>query len=188
MVTSFSKERIAVHLTEPRHNKYGIRAILLFCAAAVVAPPSQADGLADQIKAPWSLLVFVSTSMPRQQVVSLARQAVLTRATLVLAGFPKWDPTPAGARAWVAQINDECCKDRGASWMVDPKLFKSYSVLQVPAFVLTKGGEPSPASFSKVSGDMDIGNALKFFNQESRLEPIRIEAERRYNHSFGGVY
>ena len=183
MDTLYSNGRIAVHHIGKTSIK---RTALIIAAFAISSTPSLAGSLADQIKAPWSFLIFVSSGMPKQQIVSLARQAVQSKATLVLSGFPRWEPTPVGVRKWVAQVNDDCCSGQGPSWVIDPKLFASYKVQQVPTFVLTKGGDPSDDSFSKVSGDMDIGNALKFFNQESRLDPIRKEAERRYNYSFRG--
>lgn len=141
--------------------------------------------MAESMKAkdPWRLYVFVSTTMPTRAVISLAREASRTKATLVLKGFPS-ATTINGAREYVEQINQACCDKKGPGWIVHPKLFETFDVKAVPAFVLTQSETPQEGLTSSVSGDMAVANALKFFAQESRSQLIRTNAVRIYESSF----
>lgn len=145
-----------------------------------------AQGLSSQIISPWHISVFVSTNMPKDQLVNLARQAKTTKAAMLLSGFPSSQPTISGAKAFISEINVTCCSGNGPAWYIDPAPFKQFNITAIPSFVLSKGRAASTNSFSKVSGDMDIGNALKFFAQESKLDPVRVAARELYSTSFGG--
>lgn len=152
---------------------------------ALISPFVTAAQMVESMKAkdPWRLYVFVSSSMPTQTVVSLAREASRTRATLVLRGFPD-SSTVNGAREYVEKINQACCDKKGPGWIVHPKLFESFAIKSVPAFVLTQTETPQQGVTSVVSGDMALANALKFFAQESRNPTIRTNASRIYENAF----
>jgi len=158
-----------------------------------------AQDLAQSIKQPWSLYLFVSTNMPRESMRSLAREAVQAGAVLVLRGFPVATPTLAGAQSFVAQLDAECCglqPGRAAatpetastvpSWSIDPKLFQQFGVTAVPAFVLVRTGSHREEDFCEVEGDMALANALKFFAQKSKSQAIRQQASLVYTRAFGG--
>jgi type-F conjugative transfer system pilin assembly protein TrbC len=157
--------------------------ITLAFISPLVSPAQMVESM--KAKDPWRLYVFVSSSMPTQTVVSLARDASRTRATLVLRGFPD-SSTVNGAREYVEKINQACCDKKGPGWIVNPKLFESFAIKSVPAFVLTQTDAPQQGVTSVVSGDMAIANALKFFTQESRSSAIRTNAMRIYDNSFRG--
>jgi hypothetical protein len=70
--------------------------------------------------------------------------------------------------------------------MVDPKLYDRYRVKAVPAFALAMGTGDNPSDYSVVSGDMALGNALKFFAKESALPAVRAQAARVYAKTYGG--
>ena len=131
--------------------------------------------------AQWTTLIFVSTKMPRESLVTLARQAKRTRATLVLNGFQAGHVGMGDAQQWVGQLNLDCCgPSGGAAFEIDPKKFQQYAIKSVPAFVITPFTDAPAGQWSKVSGDMDLGNAFKFFATQSQLKNAREYAEIAY--------
>jgi conjugal transfer pilus assembly protein TrbC len=157
-----------------------------------------AQDLASSIRQPWSLYVFVSSQTPQASLVGLAREATQAGAVLVLRGFPANDATLAGAQAFTAHIDAACCgvepkradATAGAgivpAWVVDPKLYQTFGVRAVPAFVLARTGSTREQDFCEVEGDMALANALKFFAQKSASPAIRQQAAQVYAHAFGG--
>ncbi len=131
--------------------------------------------------AQWTTLIFVSTKMPRESLVTLARQAQRTGATLVLNGFQAGHVGMGEAQLWVGQLNLDCCGPRGgAAFEIDPKKFQQYDIKSVPAFIITPFIDAPASQWSKVSGDMDLGNAFKFFATQSHLKNAREYAEIAY--------
>jgi type-F conjugative transfer system pilin assembly protein TrbC len=153
----------------------------LICAASLLLSASVVQGqtlLESMRPVQWSTLIFVSTKMPRESLVTLARQAQRTRATLVLNGFQAGHVGMGEAQQWVGQLNLDCCGPRGgAAFEIDPKKFQQYAIKSVPAFVITASDDASPGQWTKVSGDMDLGNAFKFFANQSQLKKAREYAE-----------
>ena len=136
----------------------------------------------------WATYIFVSTAMPRHALVELAREASLVGATLVLRGFAPTLGKPvdfSGPQTTIAEINRQCCRDRGPGWIVDPRLYERYRVQAVPAFVIARGEGSTPEDYSLVTGDMALANALKFIAQNSRLPAMRTQAAQIYA-KFGG--
>jgi len=154
------------------------------CAAALVmiTLAGHTQPLLEAMRpAQWTTLIFVSTQMPRASLVTLARQAQRTRATLVLNGFQAGHVGMGDAQQWVGQLNFDCCgPNGGAAFEIDPKKFEHYAIKSVPAFVITPFAEAPSAQWSKVSGDMDLGNAFKFFANQSQLKKAREYAEIAY--------
>jgi conjugal transfer pilus assembly protein TrbC len=169
--------------------------VLLWSTLAALTADAHAQGqdpgMLASIRAGWSTFIFVSTEMPHETLVDLAQEASFAHAKLVLRGFPK-TATPGAPLnlqslgSFVTQVNTDCCKDKGAAWLVDPRLFDRYGVRGVPAFVVAWGEESDPKDFSRVDGDMTLANALKFFAQQSTLPAIRAQAAVVYNRGFGG--
>ncbi|MEY4565662.1 MAG: hypothetical protein RLY14_632 [Planctomycetota bacterium] len=154
----------------------------LACGASM---QMNAQTLADSFKQQhWNGLAFVSTSMPRATLYEIAREAALTRSTMVLRGFDAKSESLGGAQQFVQQVNANCCGKNPPGWIVHPKLFEQYNVKKVPAFVLAKGANPSPSEFSIVSGDVTIANALKFMSQGSAHPEIRKRSSEIYTNSF----
>ena len=108
-------------------------------ALVLLSGPVLAQTLVESMRpAQWRTLIFVSTKMPRESLINLARQAQRTRATLVLNGFEAGHVGMGEAQQWVGQINRDCCGvSGGAAFEIDPKKFQQYAVKSVPAFVIT---------------------------------------------------
>lgn len=155
--------------------------LCLLAFAPVFASAQMVESM--RAKDPWRLYVFVSTNMPARAVIALAKEAARTKATMVLKGFPNAS-TINGALEYAEQINQACCDKKGPGWIVHPKLYESFSIKAVPAFVLTQTDAPQDLLTSTVTGDMAVSNALKFFAQESKSEHIRAAATRIYEKSF----
>jgi conjugal transfer pilus assembly protein TrbC len=157
--------------------------ITFFTLAASFA--TQAQSLGEAFKpTSWASYIFVSTSMPRSSVMQLAKEAAMSRSTLVLRGFDKKNQTMEGVQAYVNDINGNCCGKNPPSWVVHPKLYETFNVRVTPAFVLSKGQSPSQSDFALISGDMSLGNALKFFAQGSANSEIRTKASEIYTKTF----
>lgn len=157
---------------------------LAFCFALATFAAG-AQSLADSFKPPiWASYVFVSSAMPRAAVLQLAKEASLTKSTLVLRGFDEKTGTLDGAKAYVADINANCCGKNPPSWTIHPKLYETFGIKFTPAFVLAKGINPSSNDFALVSGDIGLPNALKFFAQRSTNSEVRTKASEIYTKSF----
>jgi len=156
------------------------------------------------IRQPWTVYVFVSAGMPHQSLVELAREAARAHAAMVFRGFPGGVFDLQGEQRLVAQLNEECCHQQrtaptgsGGSghltstsvvpaWSVDPALYRQFDVTVVPTFVIAATGATDELLFSKVSGDMALASALKYFAQRSAIPLIRQQAVSRYQLAYGG--
>ena len=180
-----------------------VRVGALIGAVLMTFPTSaQPQELERGIRQPWSLYVFVSTNMPRQALVALAREASAAHATMVFRGFQSGGFDLGGEQRLVAELNEECCHVSAAggaggnpragtqalvpAWLVDPALYHRFGVDLVPTFVLAANGATGAQSFSKVTGDMALASALKYFAQRSAITTIRQEASATYQAAFGG--
>jgi type-F conjugative transfer system pilin assembly protein TrbC len=161
-------------------------------APSAGAQPGDDHTMASAIRAGWSTYIFVSSTMPRESLVALAREASLSGAVLVLRGFgpgarTAGEPVNLGElQKNIAELDAECCKGRRVGWIVDPKLFDRYHVAAVPSFCLAWGEGNGPEDYSLIAGDMLLSNALKFMAQESSLSGIRKRAASLYQSSFEG--
>lgn len=125
--------------------------------------------------------VFVSEQVSDTALIPLARDAQRAGFTLVVNGF--WGDVNA-TRQRIARINEACCAQNGARWQINPLLFQRYRVTAVPSFVLTVGSGDAPGDYSKVTGEMSIANALKFFAQQSKVPAVRRLAATTYTRAF----
>lgn len=125
--------------------------------------------------------LFVSEHVSDTALIPLARDARAAGFTIVINGF--WGDLNA-TRQRVARINEACCNKSGAHWQINPMLFRRYQVTAVPSFVISVGPGDAPADFSKVTGEMSVGNALKYFAQQSRVPAVRQVARDAYARAF----
>ncbi|WP_058035191.1 TrbC family F-type conjugative pilus assembly protein [Burkholderia pseudomallei] len=153
-------------------------------ATSALAEPS----LVETMAAPWNTFIFVSTRMPAQSVIELAREASQARAVIVLTGFGGSDSTLTGTQRYAAEINAACCAKQPARWIVDPVLTRRYRVTAAPTFVVGHGSSENQGEYSKVAGEMSLAQALKFFAQTSKLPSARDYATRVYYSAYGSKY
>jgi conjugal transfer pilus assembly protein TrbC len=186
MAISFSEKRIAVLLLSQPFKAAALAAAL---SAACASIPVKAESLFDEMRNPnangLSGYVLVSAYMPEATLIALARDARRTGMMMVVNGYAQ--PGPGGLAAMqarVAAINTACCGKSGAHWQVNPLLFERYKVAAVPAFVIARGAGGLPGDYSKVSGEMGVANALKFFAQQSQQPDIRRKATEIYTRAF----
>jgi len=162
---------------------------IIVIAVALCCSATHAQSLFDSLRDPHanelSGYIFVSTGLSDTTLIALARDAKRAGMSLVLNGFV--DGTPQGwaeTTRRVADINAACCGNRGAHWQVNPLLYQRYKVTATPAFVIARGSSGRPEDYSKVSGEMGVGNALKFIAQQSHISAIRDKAGEVYMKSF----
>ena len=131
--------------------------------------------------------IFVSSQMSDTSLIAYAGDASRSGMTLVLNGYV--DESPKGllhTQQKVQEINRACCGEKGgAHWQINPPLYDLYQVKTVPTFVIAKGESKNPNDFSKVSGEMSVANALKYFYQRSSIPEIKAESARVYKRLAG---
>ena len=179
---------------------------LVSCALLCWSAPAPAQQLERSIRHPWTLYVFVSTTMPHQGLVELAREASQAQASMVFRGFPGSSFDLGGEQRLIAQLNAECCGvDAGSAqsqagsstssraaaravpaWSIDPALYRRFEVSVVPTFVLAGTGAAGDQAFTKVAGDMALASALKYFAQGSAIPALRQAAVSIYQSAYGG--
>ena len=126
--------------------------------------------------------VFVSLSMPDSDLIGIARDAYRSGMTIVLNGYMDGYPKNKDeTQRRVFEINRACCGEKGAAhWMVNPPLYVRYNIASVPAFVVAKGTGSGPMDYSKVSGEMSIPIALRFFYQKSQIPEVKAKSYEIY--------
>ena len=115
----------------------------------------------------YSLLVFVSFSMPDTSLLSLAGELENAGGAFVVRGLPN---------SSFAEFSNklECLRGLGvdAPILIDPDSFETYEITQVPTIVL-KGEE----TFDKVSGNIPISYALEIFSEKGEEKDLAREIQ-----------
>lgn len=156
--------------------------VLLVIACDTVRAQSLFESMRDRgVASQPGGYVFVSQALSDTTLIPLARDAQRAGLTIVVNGF--WNDL-ATTRERVARINDACCGKNGARWQINPTLFQRYQVTAVPSFVLSVGAGAQAQDFSKVTGEMSVANALKYFAQQSRVPAVRRFATMTYTRAF----
>jgi len=159
--------------------------VIVTALAVFATIQGQAQSLPDAFKpAVWSSYIFVSTKMPQDSLIQLAREASQSRSTLILRGFDSGTRNLESSRQFVAEINRVCCGKNPPAWSIHPKFFDTFKVKHTPSFVLTKSDNPNFGDFALIAGDMNLANALKFIAQSSTREETRNAATALYKKSF----
>lgn len=110
-------------------------------------------------------MVFISLGMPQASLQRLASQAAQARATLLLRQLHQGSiqETVSKVQAMIGS--------QQVVVQIDPQAFDRYGVVQVPTFVLVRGGgREAPCTsqactagerFEKVAGDVELGYARR---------------------------
>lgn len=160
-------------------------ASLCFAFVSPATGQSLFESLRDPSATGLSGYIFVSSKMPHATLVELARDARRTGMTMVLNGYSIDGPGGMDAtKLKVVEINKACCNQSGAHWQVNPLLFARYKINATPAFVIARGTGDRSQDYSKVSGEMGVPNALKFFAQQSQQPDVRRKANEIYVRAF----
>jgi conjugal transfer pilus assembly protein TrbC len=173
-------------------DRIGQRAITAAAALAGIALASagtaaHAQSMAESMQKGWSTYIFVSLKMPQRSLIELAREASLANATLVLRGGQGGDAfDTAMIQRTIVAINQACCAERPAAWILDPVLADRYHVTAAPTFVVAWSTGGAANQFASVSGDMSLANALKFVAQGSTIPAMREQAKAIYVATYGG--
>ncbi len=127
-----------------------------------------------------TLMTFVSLSMPEYMLKNIIKETIKSKGTVVLRGFVDGDIKKT------ALVLKKLFKSNKAfsGMLLDPRLFKTYNITQVPTFVVTKPilGEcegsfciPVAPEYLKLSGAVHIEWALEqFISESSSLKSIAI--------------
>jgi conjugal transfer pilus assembly protein TrbC len=124
-----------------------------------------------------ALLVFVSFSMPPENLLRLAQQAKQADGVLVFRGL-----AGASLREMVARVQP--LAKTGAAIQINPEAFTRFGVSVVPTFALANSAEPCgdsvcEASVQRVAGDVTLDHALERLARTD--DPIGRAATVRLN-------
>lgn len=108
------------------------------------------------------ILVFVSFSMPSASIKALSQEAEKHHAVLVMRGL-KDDSFKATQTAF-----QELGKDVQSGIEINPEVFETYQIKQVPVFVLVKSIQgKDPRELSRLSGNVSLSFAAKKLKEQS---------------------
>lgn len=139
----------------------------------------------NDILARWTTFIVVSSTLPHDQLVSLAREASAANAVMVLNGFTNINNSIPDEQRFISEINAECCTEKRPSrWVINPKIIQRYRIAAAPSFVIARGESTRNEDFSVISGDIDLANALKSFAQKSGSLGVRQHARAVYQHTY----
>lgn len=186
MAILFSEKRTAVR-PPFRSRDLAVFAALVFTMAphALAQDQSLYGAMVEANATGMSGYVFVSGAMPDASLIALARDARKAGMSLVLNGFFEDGPNGLDAtKRKIAAINSACCANAGAHWQINPLLFQRYGIKSTPTFVVARGTGTGDSDYSKVSGEMSVGNALKFFGQKSQIPDVKRKSNEIYVKAF----
>jgi conjugal transfer pilus assembly protein TrbC len=112
-----------------------------------------------------ALLIFISSSMSKNNIAELIESAKYYNATLVMKGFI--EGSFKKTTEFLTQFFQEGESDIGV--IIDPTLFAEFEVKMVPTFVLAKD-----ISFDKIAGNQPLKSVLEIFKDQGEL---KVEAE-----------
>ena len=98
-----------------------------------------------------TIYIFVSFSMPKEALKTLALETKKHKAVLVIRGLIE------NSFLKTAML----LKDLGESVVLDPLLFREYNVVVAPTFI-----EVDQAGYQKISGNITLAYALQKFKEE----------------------
>lgn len=157
--------------------------------AKLAARYNQVDGGGNKPAAGPELMVFISTSMPKEALKMLGSQAAASGAVLVLRGMKG----SLGTRDLVQKTTEalQPITETGASVRIDPEAFERYSVMAVPTFVVDpeSGGQgcsddKCAAGAYSLVGDVTIRYALEHWaNQGGAAARLSAPYLRRLEQS-----
>jgi len=158
---------------------------ILSILAAFSTSTATAQSMLSNIRSQWETYIVVSSAMPRDQLISLAKEASLADAVMVFNGFPNRKNSIPATQRMISEINLACCdKQHPSRWVIDPKIIGRYHILASPSFILAHGESTRNDDFSLITGDIDLANALKSFVQRSGSPAIRQRATAIYQRAF----
>ena len=118
------------------------------------------------------LLIFVSNSMPREDLMAYSKQAKVAGATLVMRGDV--GESRQKTQLFVGEVNPV-----NANWQINPMLFKTFKVDVVPTFVLatasagsslTQEGCANADSYITIKGDQSLPAALDRMRRSNQVD------------------
>lgn len=126
-----------------------------------------------------TLLIFVSTSMPKQALDQIGRQAAKAGGLMVLRGLRGQLGTKSAMADTMKYL--EGAARAGASIQIDPQLFKRHNVQVVPTYVLSSesgegcGEDSCEADASAMIGDVTLEYALEQWVQAGGIYASRAQ-------------
>lgn len=144
-------------------------------AEAMQAPlaPGAGEGSA---KGHAGLLAFASTSMPPEALERLIADVTKAGGTVVFRGFALGESGGTGAtggtRGFLELLRKAVPEGSGARVIIDPRLFRSFGIEEVPTYVAASASFPlcdgldctaSPSPHDRIAGNVTTRYALETF-------------------------
>ena len=116
-----------------------------------------------------AIIIFVSFSMPNASIKGWMNQAQKIGAAVCIRGLVN------NSFKDTAKVISALVQDQSGGLLIEPNLFKQYSITQVPAVVVASGDD-----FSVIYGDVlldcaleKISHSMQYFEQNDLLEVIK---------------
>lgn len=141
---------------------------------------SKKDVLTDSgKKGTTDLILFLSFSMPDDELAEYSRQAKEAGAVIVLRGMWQGSVTKTQQKAY--QVNKPI-----AQWDINPGVFRKFKVDRVPAIILAdakqsqvlEDGCAQPGSYLRVDGTIAVRQALLLMRQQGEGSLAKEAADR----------
>jgi conjugal transfer pilus assembly protein TrbC len=134
---------------------------------------SKIKNLADSKKSEskGQLLIFVSSSLPKQVLQALSNDAIRLGSRLIFRGLINNSFKDTQVFFNDAKINAE----------IDPTQFDSYKVTAVPTFILS---DAQGERFDHLQGNISVDEALDQFKEKGELKRLAFDMLRRLRSTF----
>ena len=176
IVKSVGKEQ--ADLRAPSFKQEGVETTNTQCL--IKEEDTDYDPTESQITQPTPILVFVSFSMPKASIKGWVEQARISGAAIYIRGLVN-----NSFKETIAAVS-ELVKDTPGGLLIDPTLFKKYSITQVPAVVVVNRED-----FDVIYGDVTLDYALNKINGATGSgksgNGFLIEAINKLHKKFNGV-
>ena len=133
-----------------------------------------------------NVLIFVSFSMPQKSLKGWMREAEKIHAPVVIRGLVN-----NSFKATIQKMT-ELASDNHGGIQIDPTLFKTFNIKQVPAVVVTNSGnclpnQSCPNKYDVVYGDVHLDYALEKVSRQnddlSSIAQTALETLRENDHA-----
>ena len=143
----------------------------------LIAQKEQEENLINKNYKQIPIIIFVSFSMPKESIKGWITQAQKAGASLYIRGLFN------NSFKETAKAVSELVQDQTGGVLIDPNLFKKYSITQVPAVVVVneKDEKNEKEDFDVIYGDVSldyalekIGNVMQEADKKDLLKVIKI--------------
>lgn len=138
--------------------------------SASALPESSSSQSGSNLTASSHILIFISFSLPDKSLKAWLEQAHHLNAPVLIRGW--FENSPTQTQTKLASLSPE--GQYGLT--LEPRLFKTYQITQVPAVVVRTGSDATE-SYERVVGDSGLEGALSYIAHHTSNNAVQAIAE-----------